>query len=218
MRTRRAGFVPGRPTAAASGDFGCEWRAGSRHSANRSPLAEVARVPRSGRTAAYGARVVEPWDPGTVVGPPAPPPPAQAARPAWRRWWPIGAAVLVVVAAVTVTLVLTLGPGAAAPRGARTARSAATGFVAAIDAGDRDRSVALSCDAFTDQAGQFARTGADPGIAFALVSLSPGRGSARAVVVQRLRLAGRTQVQRIALDLTREQGRWLVCGRTQLTR
>ena len=158
----------------------------------------------------------EPLDPSTIVEP-VPSPPAPPAGPTRRRWWIAGGAALVVAIAVTIALVLTLGSDGSEPRGALTARSAATGFVAAIDVGDRDRAAQLSCSAFTDQAAQFARTGADAGIDFALVSVTPGRGAGRVVITQTLRLAGKREVERIALSLTREQGRWLVCGRRQLT-
>ena len=136
-------------------------------------------------------------------------------RPAHLRAIVITAGVIVVVGLVVGILVF----NASAPslgRGAESAATAASTFVAAVNAGDERAAAAIACDQFADPARAVARTGSDPGISFALGRVTTHSATTATVSVQeRITLpGGHVHTQPLTLDIERSAGRWLVCGRT----
>lgn len=136
-------------------------------------------------------------------------------RPAHLRAIVITAGVIVVVGLVVGILVF----NASAPslgRGADSASAAASTFVAAINDGDEKAAADIACGQFADPARAAARTGADPGITFALGRLTMRSTTTATVSVQeRITLpGGQVHTQPLTLDIQRSGGRWLVCGRS----
>ena len=121
------------------------------------------------------------------------------------------ATAVVVLAAVVVTLLVSRRHSTA-ERGARDARTAATLFVGAINSGSGDGAAAISCTSFADGARSAARSGADPGISFALGAVTTTGTSATATLIQSLDVAGSVQKSTNTLTLAEANGLWLVCG------
>jgi hypothetical protein len=142
--------------------------------------------------------------------------PSARPQPWWLRTrWLVVACGLLVVVGLTVGILVFNASAPDAPRGARSPALAARQFVAALNAGDGIRAARVSCDRFGDDARAAARSGADPGISFALVSVTTSdKDNATATLVQQLRL-GASGSQRVPyrLALLRGAGLWLVCGR-----
>lgn len=140
------------------------------------------------------------------------PPPVVAVPRRTVRWLVAGA--LLVAAVIATVLVLTLTGSDSPTRGAVTAQAAATQFVHAVNAGDRNAAATIACGGFADEARSEAESGRDPGISFSLETVRPdGAGAATARVVQTLRLPDApAQHISIVLQLRRISGGWLVCG------
>ncbi|MGI8761808.1 MAG: hypothetical protein ACR2LF_11065 [Jatrophihabitantaceae bacterium] len=132
------------------------------------------------------------------------------ARPSRRR---LLLAVIIVAAAAVLAavLVVTLGGGRDA-RGATSAQQAAQRFVTALNTGDGDAAVAISCSSFAAQA----RSEAHEGVAGFRFTLGPvrsdGSGSATAQLTQLVQLPGAAQRSSVVLTVQRVSGRWLACG------
>jgi hypothetical protein len=123
----------------------------------------------------------------------------------------IGSAAIVVIA-VVVTVLVSRHHGTDA-RGARDAKTAATLFVGAINSGSGDGAAAISCTSFADAARSAARSGADPGISYALGAVTTSGTDATAVLTQSFDVAGSVQKSNQTLTLAETGGLWLVCGR-----
>jgi hypothetical protein len=125
------------------------------------------------------------------------------------------AAAAIVVAGFVVGVVLVKASAPPLGRGAPTAADAAGRYLHAVNAGDEAAAADIACDTFADQARAQARSGADPGITFALGALTmASKTDATIGLAERIRLpGGSVQRQQVSLYLARSGGRWLVCGR-----
>lgn len=132
-----------------------------------------------------------------------------------HTWWFVVAAATIVVVGMVVGIIVFNASAPRAPRGAESAKAAATTFVAAVNASNQKAATAISCDGFTDDARSAARS-AGQGIDFTLDKvITSDRTSATAFITQRLTLPlGRRQTEPANLSVLRTSGRWLVCGFT----
>ena len=138
-------------------------------------------------------------------------PAAPDGRRGTRLWAWVAALVLAAGAATAVAL---LAGGSSAGRGAESAEGAAHRFVSALNSSDKQAAADISCTGFQDQARSEAASGADPAISFHLDAVTHDGDTAQARISQTFELPDGTppQVQPIALDVIRTDGRWLVCG------
>jgi hypothetical protein len=119
---------------------------------------------------------------------------------------------LVAAAAASAVFVVVVTRGGPPAPGAPTAQTAAEEFVAAINAGDKNRAATASCPAFADQAHAAAVTGADPGISFRLGPVRINGPHASAIITEHLEFNGASTDTPQQLSLQARSGRWLVCG------
>jgi hypothetical protein len=120
---------------------------------------------------------------------------------------------VVVLAAIVITLVLARHTDGSTPRGARSAKVAATLFVGAINSGSGAGAAAVSCASFSDEARSEARSGQDSGITFSLGAVSAGSDSGTAALDEAINVGGSVEHSTYTLLLSRSGGLWLVCGR-----
>jgi hypothetical protein len=150
-------------------------------------------------------------DPATVQLEPRSPRPH-----AWhlRTRWVVLAFVALVVVGLTVGIIVFNASAPDAARGARTARSAAQQYVAAVNAGSRAGAAKISCSSFSNDAEAAAASGKDPGIRFSLdLVTSLDKNQAIITVTEHLKFSGGTkQTDTSRLLVTRGAGLWLVCG------
>lgn len=131
-----------------------------------------------------------------------------------RTRWVVLAFGALVVVGLTVGIIVFNASAPDAARGARTARTAAQQYVAAVNAGNRTGAAAISCASFTNDAQAAAASGKDPGITFSLdlVTLL-GKNQSIITVTEHLKFSGGTkQAESSRLLVTRGAGLWLVCG------